>query len=290
MKGKVSYQSIYANLPDDDEFITLSPLAKAVFYTLKVKLPSTGIGLMNHRVLATMVNCTVEDLSAAEAELSPKWIRRDRNLWWIINGLRHQPSLSSDDRKHRSFVRKQAGALPDSPIATAFRETYTEWFNEAQPSPSEGPSMGHGSNVESSSVASSNTPTEQSPGRPTGAGPAQILVLDRLAEPRAQVAASAFFDRVPASDNPEFWAMEVNGWLDGLNTPQGRLASPDQVRGALEEFNRKLDPVYDPPLVRGYLRRTMNGEAPRAPPRRGGGRQENPGAQMVANILGGHGD
>lgn len=116
-----------------------------------------------------------------------------------------------------------------------------------------------------------------------------MLVLDRLAEPRAQAAASTFFDRVPASDDPEFWAMEVNGWLDGMNTPRGKSATPDQVRGALEEFNRKREPVYDPPFVRGFLRRTMNGETTRAPPRRGG-RQENPGAQMVANILGGHRD
>lgn len=260
----MAYQSIYSSLPEDDEFITLSPLAKALWYTLKVKLPATGLGAINPRVVATLVNCSLEQLAAAESELAPKWVRRDGNLWWIIAGLRFQPSLSCNDRKHRAMVRKQIEKMPSSPLVDEFRALYEEWFSdsacEGHARPIEAPSEGHGSKVASSSYLVESAPSNQASVRPPSAGPVQMLVLERLAPlPRAQRAVEAFFARVPNSDDPEFWAMEVNGWLDGLNTMRGREATAEHVAGALEEFNRKVEPKYDPPYIRGFLRRTMMG-------------------------------
>lgn len=281
----VQYQSIYASLPEDDEFITLSPLAKALWYTLKVKLPATGLGTMNPRVVATLVNCSLEQLAVAEGELSPKWVRRDGNLWWIVAGLRFQPSLSPDDRKHRAFVQKQASAMPDSPIVLDFRAAHTEWFGPSEPlaRPIEGPSEHHGSKIDSSSkqLADRTPPAIQSP----PVDPVRVVLLDRLSEPRCKAAVTVFLDRVPPTDAPSFWSCEVNGWLDGLNTPAGKEASEAHVTAALEEFNRKVSPSYDPPYIRGFLKRTMLGQAPRAPPRSRS--STNAGAQQVANILGG---
>lgn len=130
------YRSIYTTLPDDDAFIVTTPLAKAAWYTLKMTLPSIGIGSMNPRVLATRVNCTLPELEAAALELTPLWVRRSSNVFWIVNGLRFHPALSPDDSKHRTYVRRKIAELPDSPLVTEFRSYYAEWFGLPQ-----GPSM-----------------------------------------------------------------------------------------------------------------------------------------------------
>lgn len=143
MKERGEYHSIYTSLPDDEDFLITTPTTKAVWYTLKMTLPSIGIGSMNPRVLATRVNCTLPELDAAMLELTPKWVRRVGNVFWIVNGLRYHPALSPDDPKHRKFVVRKLAELADSPLVSEFRALYPEWVGGAR-SPSEGPSKGLG--------------------------------------------------------------------------------------------------------------------------------------------------
>lgn len=153
------YRSIYTTLADDEEFIATSPLAKAVFYTLKLKLPSTGIGSVPVHVVAALVNATREDVDAAFNELSPKWVQREKSLCWIVNGLRFHPNLSEKDWKHRKSVVTQLDNLPRTILTGAFRKHYQSWVDaptqphhsgstdssKALPSANEAPSKGVGS-------------------------------------------------------------------------------------------------------------------------------------------------
>jgi hypothetical protein len=79
-------------------------------------------------------------LSALE---SPKdgepygWIAREKNIVWIVNGLRHEPSLSWQNGKHRTFLRDRVLAPLGSRlrIVAAFRRHYPEWFPDADSGP-----------------------------------------------------------------------------------------------------------------------------------------------------------
>lgn len=151
MSDRGDYRPIYRSFWDDPDVHQLDDRPYRVLTTLKGTLPATGIGVVYDLVLCQQCKCTREQLEEALRTLeAPKpgrelgWIVRDRNVVWVVNGLRFEASLSATDRKHRKFVQRLVQPLPPfSEVVRAFRAHYAEWFvDEPKPSPNEGASKG----------------------------------------------------------------------------------------------------------------------------------------------------
>ena len=75
MSAHGEYRSIYVRLLQDDAFVSLSPLAKLVWFALKLHLPTPGIGKVSKIHLASVVGCQQSELGEALSQLTPKWVR-----------------------------------------------------------------------------------------------------------------------------------------------------------------------------------------------------------------------
>lgn len=140
MSARPSYRSFYVTFWDDPDQHALSDRAYRVLTTLKGTLPMTGIGQVFEDVLAEQCACTEHQLRDALGELErPKtgsdmgWIVRERNIVWIVNGLRFEPNVRSSDTKHKRFVAECfaqfGGAASRLSILAKFREYYSDWFS-----------------------------------------------------------------------------------------------------------------------------------------------------------------
>lgn len=160
MKGdRGAYRALYCAILDDADAAALSDRAWRVLTLLKLSLPASGIGIPVMLQLAQRANCTPKQIDAALAELeAPKpgeslgWIVRERNIVWLVNGLKHEPNLNAKDKKHRRFVAASLAPLGTKPIVAAFRAYYADWF-DAEPAAvgamnGEGPSEGLGRGIE----------------------------------------------------------------------------------------------------------------------------------------------
>lgn len=142
MSDRGDYRSFYSAFWDDPDVHALSDAAYRVLTTLKGTLPASGIGVVYLAVLAERCGKTVAQVEESLTELeAPKpgadlgWIRRERNIVWIINGLRFEPTLTSANSKHRTFLRERllAPLGERTAIVVAFRRYYGEWFEDAAP-------------------------------------------------------------------------------------------------------------------------------------------------------------
>lgn len=146
MADRGDYRATYCTFWDDPHVHALSHLAYRVLTTLKGTLPASGIGVVYLSQLAERCNSDTDSVATALAELErPKgpetygWIVRERNVVWVVNGLRYEPTLTHANRNHRAFLRDRLiaplGVKP--PIVAAFRRYYAEWFDDSTPIPSE---------------------------------------------------------------------------------------------------------------------------------------------------------
>lgn len=151
MLGRGSYRSIHTVIVDGPDFQALSPGAKLVWYTLKMTLGPSGIDVVP-ALVATLVERTGADQKQVEKGLAQLeangWVRRERNLVWMVDGLRHDPHFSLDNQNHRTKIAKHANGLPRLAIVDAFRTHY----GLAQPP------------AESSQIPSSRTETARDDG------------------------------------------------------------------------------------------------------------------------------
>lgn len=199
MNNRGEYRAIYTAFRDDPDVHRLSDRAHRVLLTLKLTLPAIGIGVVYPLQLSEQCNCTVKQLDAALAELeTPKpgeaygWIAREKNIVWIVNGLRYEPTLSADNvKKHRPFVHRLLAQLGERPaIVARFKAYYAEWFGKpigrdsdrasvgnrmADDTLSEGYakgidslSEGHGKGIETLTLPSHTVPSHPSLSSPLG--------------------------------------------------------------------------------------------------------------------------
>lgn len=141
-----SYRSSYESLVDDAEYQALSPLAQAIFHTLKLKLGQYGIAVFYAAVLEEIhARATKEQIAGALAELeAPKangdrgWIRRERNVCWLVNGLKFDPSFTATNTNNRKGAVAFVKALPQLAIVDEFRSYYG--LTSPSPTPSLTPS------------------------------------------------------------------------------------------------------------------------------------------------------
>jgi hypothetical protein len=141
-----SFRAIYCALVDGPDFQAFSPGAKLVFYTLKMTLGPSGIDVVP-ALVATLVERTGADTTQIEKALaqleSAGWVKRERNVIWIVDGLRHEPSFSLTNQNHRQKVRNHLDGLPRLGIVDDFRRYYS-----IAPPPSEIPSPAPAAGVE----------------------------------------------------------------------------------------------------------------------------------------------
>lgn len=187
MSERGDYRAIYTVLPDSPEFQSLSPHAQLVWFHLKLALGPTGIDTMTapEWQIAERSNLEVDQVRAALEELAepspsdgiphpiPKaWLVRERNVLWLRNGLKYEPSRTLTNANHRTSVEKHAAGLPKLRIVNDFCAHYgidpvfpELWDTPSPtPSPSKGiPDHGNGDGERKRSTETENGKSTPSP-------------------------------------------------------------------------------------------------------------------------------
>lgn len=168
--GRGNYRAISCVLLNEPEYRKLAPQQKLVLITLRLSLGRAQIGIIDaaEAVLAAKTGIAEADVRGALAALSAgRWICREGNVLWVVNGLKEEPILKVRDRKHRLGVQREVAGLPRLAIVDEFRAFYPDWFSElaaAAPNqsanPAEEPSEGLVSSFEAGERDGEQTETE----------------------------------------------------------------------------------------------------------------------------------
>jgi hypothetical protein len=167
------YRSIHTVIVDGPDFQALSPGAKLVWYTLKMTLGPSGIEVVP-ALVGTLMERTGLEANLVEKGLaqleSARWVQRERNVVWMVDGLKHDPHLTLTNANHRSQIAGHLNGLPRLAIIDAFRAHYG-----FAPPPSEMPSTPaehglSGASEMASKMASKNPSDIPSPIREKGRG------------------------------------------------------------------------------------------------------------------------
>lgn len=188
MSDRGDYRSIYCAFWDDADVHTLSHLEYRVLTTLKGTLPASGIGVVYVSQLAERCAAPLEAVEAALSALEkgPGWVVRERNVAWIVNALRFEPTLTPTNPKHRTFLLRLLAPLGlDRPIVRRFQRYYPQWFPDAAPEPS--PTYKEG-NAEGSDRVSNHSPSLPGTFRSV---PAPVVREESELDPKALLAAAA---------------------------------------------------------------------------------------------------
>jgi hypothetical protein len=140
------YRSTFVSLYDDPDFQQLSPLAQALFHNLKARLGQYGIGVFYAGVLPEQfprvepatLRTALDELLAPKPAKDHGWFRREGNVLWLVNGLRHEPSISLENRNNRAGVVKFLATLPKAALVNEF----AVYYGLAEPTSIEGPPKG----------------------------------------------------------------------------------------------------------------------------------------------------
>lgn len=125
MSDRGEYRGIRTVLVDGPDYQSLTPAARLVFLTLKLNLGSSGIDVLYAAQLVEQTGYPLKAVEAALAELErADWIRRERNVVWIVDGLKHEPSLTLANANHVAKLRRHLEGLPSLAIVEAFAERY----------------------------------------------------------------------------------------------------------------------------------------------------------------------
>lgn len=177
MSDRGDYRSFYCSFWDDADLHTLSDGAYRVLTTLKGTLAAAGIGVVYLSTLGDRCGKTRDEIEAALCELETVkpgarfgWIVRERNIVWVVNGLRYEPGLKSSNKNHRVFVRDRllAPLGEGAPIVLAFRRHYAEWFDDGIQITGDTPPDGSRMGIE---APSKQSPIQHQPVLPTPALP-----------------------------------------------------------------------------------------------------------------------
>lgn len=204
MSDRGDYAPIARVLRDGPDFQRFSPIARHVFYDLKIAFPASGIAVYYREALVAELHATTgwqgELIAEALRELEVAgWIRCEANIVWIVDHLKYHPNLNPlKDEKHRKGIQNAIRGLPRLAIVGQFIDHYPEYFSDApemreqftvaraiSPSiaparPFEGPSMALGSKKKKKKKEKEkeNLPadavileTSDQPTGPNGAGP-----------------------------------------------------------------------------------------------------------------------
>lgn len=119
------YRAILTVLIDGPDYQALSSDARLVFLTLKLNLGPSGIDVFYLPVLEPQTGLAPADIERAMTELCDAgWVRRERNVIWIVEGLKYEPSLRLSNANHLPTIQEHLRSLPRLAIVSAFRQHY----------------------------------------------------------------------------------------------------------------------------------------------------------------------
>lgn len=137
MKERGEYRGIYTVLLDGPDYQKLKPGARLMLLTLKIKLGSSGIGVVSGMLgaLAENTGMSVVQTTDALSELEQAgWVNTESNIIWLVNGMRYEPSITSQNQFHRASVLGYLTTLPRLKIVDDFKRYYADWLQiEAPP-------------------------------------------------------------------------------------------------------------------------------------------------------------
>lgn len=147
-KGKLergSYRGILVTILDGPDFRALDPAHRWLLVALKMTLGPCQIASVD-AIDHIMVGKTGHPLRVVRAGLaileSAGWIKREKNVIWVVEGLKFEPSFDASDPKHRKAVHRFVASLPRLAIVAEFRQHYADYFVDENPPSIEGPSHG----------------------------------------------------------------------------------------------------------------------------------------------------
>jgi hypothetical protein len=108
------YRPIFTVLVHGADYQQLSPSEKLLLLHCKLNLGAAGIGVLYIAALAEQTGISEESVRLALATLEHRdWLRVERNVIWVVNGLKYEPSLTRDNDNHRKWLRRHLDGLPN---------------------------------------------------------------------------------------------------------------------------------------------------------------------------------
>ena len=161
MAERGDYRAIHTVLLESPEFVDMSAAAQLVWFHLKLRLGATGIDVIPaaEAVLSEATNLPPEDVRNALFELKGEppsegipnpipegipnpprmgWLMRERNVFWLRNALKFEPSRTLTNDNHRKNVMKHLCGLPKLKVVNDFADYYelVRPFPDLSPPPS----------------------------------------------------------------------------------------------------------------------------------------------------------
>ena len=127
MSSKGAYTAIYTKIVDAPDFRALTSDERLMFYSLKLMLGSSGIDVVRCALeqLVEVTALSLEEVAGALDGLTDKgWLRHQGDVFWLVNGLRHNPGMRLKNDNHRKSVIAHISGLPAREISNAFAEAY----------------------------------------------------------------------------------------------------------------------------------------------------------------------
>lgn len=267
MSDRGEYRSIRTVLIDGPDYQSLTPECRLVFITLKLQLGPTGLGVINaaKHTLADQTGYSPEVVaSALETLQRHDWIRSERNVFEVVGGLNHEPSISSENPNHRKSVRNYVAGLPNLRIVMDFKDAHWQWFDIPAPIPS----PTHSDTIPQP-IGITDTETED--GRPNtedGKVPAPRVVVP----PEAKQFLAMFYEPALRESQRKRYrdvACQIYDVLDPLHPgPKIRGGVRVKARSAEHLIDELKGVMKDPPIDRDLaivwlLKRLLN--APKGP-------------------------
>lgn len=127
---------------DGPDYQDLPERARHLFLVLKLSFGPAGLEVhypeaLAHELAAKSGMPTEAVKAALDTLEAAGWIRRERNMIWIVGQLKHEPSLELTNGNHRKSIQRHVAGLPRLALVRAFIEKYAEWF-EGIDSPTDG--------------------------------------------------------------------------------------------------------------------------------------------------------
>jgi hypothetical protein len=125
------WRSIPTVLVDEPAFQALSSDARLLLLILRLTCGASGIACIPGLavVLEERSGIHPDDVGPALQELEyAQFIRRERNVVWVVEVLATEPNLRVTDAKHRKGIRGHIAGLPALGVVRAFVDRYREWF------------------------------------------------------------------------------------------------------------------------------------------------------------------
>jgi hypothetical protein len=258
---------------DGPDFQKLTERARFLFIVIKMNAGPVGLETeYESAAVAKFAEQTGMPTRAVRAGLKQLegagWIERELNVLRIIGHLDHEPSISSNDEKHRKSVQRYVSGLPRLAIVARFIRAHANWFpvTEAQAhglgwamgAPSEGASEVLATTENREPRTKDREPRTDGAVRATAieSAPAGSPELDRLRARFETESDRLALDELPALVNDvDAYVAELHASLDGMaghhHTTRG------QAGRAVRDFVAKLIAKKVEPsiqLFRGYLK------------------------------------